>query len=74
MRVRARLVFPYRSKTQAETIARSLRVDDESYITTTVDGRTVVAEAEADSFLSLLHTLDDYLACVSVAEKVLRGG
>ncbi|HTD81362.1 MAG TPA: KEOPS complex subunit Pcc1 [Thermoplasmata archaeon] len=74
VKVRARLEFPYRSKAQAETIARSLRVDDESYITTTVDGRTLVAEAEADSFLSLLHTLDDYLACVSVAEKVLRGG
>lgn len=74
MRVRARLVFPYRSKAQAEKIARSLRVDDEAYIATRVDGRTLVAEAEADSFLSLLHTLDDYLACVAVAEKLLRGG
>ena len=74
VKVHSRLEFPYRSKAQAETIARSLRVDDASYITTTVDGRTLVAEAEADSFLSLLLTLDDYLACVSVAEKVLRGG
>ncbi len=72
--VRCRLRFAYRSKARAERIARSLRVDDEAFITTTVDGRTLVAEAEADSFLSLLHTLDDYLACVAVAEKVLRGG
>jgi len=73
VRIRCRLEFGYASKAQAEKIARSLKVDDEAYITTTIEGRTLVAEAEADAFLSLLHTLDDYLACVAVAEKVLRG-
>lgn len=70
--MRGRLEFGYRSKAHAETVARSLRVDDDKYITTKVEGRRLVAEAEADSLLSLLHTLDDYLACVAVAEKILK--
>jgi len=73
MRVSCRLELAYASKREADLVARSLKVDDETYITTTVSGRTLVAEAHADSFRSLLHTLEDYLACVAVAEKLLRG-
>jgi len=73
VRIRCRLEFTYPKHARAETVARSLRVDDEGHITTSVAGRRLVAEAEADSPLSLLHTLEDYLACLSVAERVLRG-
>ena len=73
MKVRCRLEFAYPSKSRAEKVARALRVDDAAFIATAVEGRALVAEAEADSPMSLLHTLEDYLACLSVAEKVLRG-
>ena len=73
MKVQCRLQFGYPSKAVAEKVARSLRVDDAAYITSTVEGRTLIAEANADSLLALLHTLEDYLACLTVAEKVLRG-
>ncbi len=73
VRVTCRLELGYGTKKDAETVARSIRVDDDAYITTTVAGRTLVAEAGAESFRSLLHTLEDYLACVAVAEKLLRG-
>ncbi len=72
MKVSCRLEFPYATKRDAELVAKSLTVDDEKeYITTTVEGRTLVAEARADSIKGLLHTLEDYLACLAVAEKVL---
>jgi hypothetical protein len=72
VRVSCRLEFPYPTKRDAELVARSLKVDDEAeYITTTLEGKTLVAEAEADTFKGLLHTLEDYLACLAVAEKVL---
>ncbi len=72
MRVSCRLEFPYPTQRDAELVARSLRVDDEkAYIATRVEGRTLVAEARADSPKGLLHTLEDYLACLAVAEKVL---
>ncbi len=73
VRVSCRLELGYRSKRDAEIVARSIKVDDDVYIATKVAGRTLIAEAEADSFKSLLHTLEDYLACVAVAEKLLRG-
>jgi len=73
VRVRCRLEFTYPSKDRAEKVANSLRVDDAPYVRTSVSGRTLTAAMEAESTLSLLHTLEDYLACLSVAEKVLRG-
>ena len=72
MRVSCRLEFPYPTERDAELVSRSLRVDDEEeYITTTVEGRTLVAEARAETIKGLLHTLEDYLACLAVAERVL---
>ena len=73
MKVQCRLEFAYSSKAEAENVAKSLKVDDESWIRTKVAGRTLVADAKAESFMSLLHTLEDYLACLAVAERVLRG-
>ncbi len=72
VRVSCRLEFPYATRREAERVARSLKVDDEeAYIATKVEGRTLVAEATANSLRGLLHTLEDYLACLAVAERVL---
>lgn len=73
MKVRCRIEFTYRSAGDAKRVAASLRVDDGAFIATRVRGRTVSADAEADTPGRLLHTLEDYLACVAVAESVLRG-
>ena len=37
------------------------------------DDKKLSAHIESKSVSSLLHTLDDYLACVSVAEKIVVG-
>ena len=46
-----------------------MSLEDEGYIRTRRAGRTITAVASSASPLGLLHTLDDYLACVSVAER-----
>ena len=69
MRSRARLTLTFEDASAAEAVAASLAPDDDGYIRTIRRGRTLVAEANAESPMSLLHTLDDYLACVSVAER-----
>jgi hypothetical protein len=56
----------------ARAIAAAVAVDDDHYIRTTRRGRTLTAEASADGPMSLLHTLDDYLACISVAERTSK--
>ena len=69
MKATARLTLTFRDTDDARAIVASVSPDDESYIQTTRRGRTVVAKADADSPMTLLHTLDDYLACISVAER-----
>jgi hypothetical protein len=72
MQSRARLTFTFEDAATAEAIAASISLDDEGYIRTSRRGRTITAEAKAGSPMSLLHTLDDYLACLSVAERTRR--
>jgi hypothetical protein len=69
MKSRARLTLAFEDVATAEAVAASISLDDDGYIRTERRGRTIIAEASADSTMSLLHTLDDYLACVSVAER-----
>ncbi|OGS61835.1 MAG: hypothetical protein A3K59_07050 [Euryarchaeota archaeon RBG_19FT_COMBO_69_17] len=69
MRCRATLTLRFRTAREADAIASSVRPDDDGYVRTRRNGSTITATAAADGPLSLLHTLDDYLACVSVAER-----
>src|SRR2546425_11449537 len=72
MKARAQLQLTFDDAATAEAVASSVSLDDEEYIDTARRGRTITARATADSPMSLLHTLDDYLACVSVAERTAR--
>ena len=72
MKSTARLTLEFEDLAIAEAVAEAVAVDDEGYIRTARRGRTILAEAADDGPMSLLHTLDDYLACVSVAERTAR--
>ena len=37
-----------------------------------VEGNKIIAVAKADSILGLRSTVDDYLACVSAAQKAIE--
>ncbi len=69
MKARATLTLAFPDAATARAVAESVSLDDEGYVHTRRAGRTVTAVAAADGTLSLLHTLDDYLACISVAER-----
>lgn len=70
-KVRCELHLEFDSKESAENVHRSVELDNQGYIVTRVDGRVIHAEIEADSLNSLLHTLDDFLACTGVADKIV---
>ena len=69
MKSRATLTLTFRDAATAATVAQAVSLDDEGFIRTRRRGATIAATAVADGPMSLLHTLDDYLACVSVAER-----
>ncbi len=69
MKGRATLTLTFPDPATARTIAEAVSLDDEEYVHTRRKGATITATAEAEGALSLLRTLDDYMACVSVAER-----
>ena len=69
MRSSAKLTLTFPDVATAEAVAASISLDDQGYIHTARKRATITATATADGPLALLHTLDDYLACISVAER-----
>ena len=72
MKAECTLEFIFDSESQAVAIAGSLKVDDENFVQTKVDGNKITAIIKADSIPSLIHTTDDYMACMSIAERSVR--
>lgn len=61
------------SSQEAEKVLKSVELDNQGYVVTKLVGKTIHAEMQSPSLNSLLHTLDDFLACVNVAERVVSG-
>ena len=69
MKSRATLTLTFPDAATAKAVADSVSLEDQGYIRTRRKGATITARASADGPMPLLHTLDDYLACISVAER-----
>ncbi len=62
----------FENSEKAKKVLRSIQADDQEFVTSKVKGKTLEAVVESSSISSLLHTLDDYLACVSVAAEIVK--
>jgi tRNA threonylcarbamoyladenosine modification (KEOPS) complex Pcc1 subunit len=65
------LRLEFGTEDEAERVHRSVALDNQGYLTSGVEGNAIIAEIRADSLNSLLHTLDDFLACTGVAERIV---
>lgn len=72
MKALCTLTLEFSSPEQAKKVLRSIQTDDQGFVKSTVRGKTLEAIVESTSVSSLLHTLDDYLACVSVAADIVK--
>ncbi len=70
-RVICEIVLEFPTEEHASRVFQAVQTDNEGYVRAAVDGSRLKAVIEAASLKSLLHTLDDFLACVSVAHKVV---
>ncbi|MDX1534888.1 MAG: KEOPS complex subunit Pcc1 [Thermoplasmata archaeon] len=70
-RATCRLEFRYDRPEVAEKILKAVEQENAPFVTAWVEGGTLISEAEARSLESLMRTLEDYLANLAVAEKVL---
>ena len=64
-------MLEYSTASQAQMISKATRVDDPEFVKTKVKGKQLHATISTDSVSSLLHTIDDYLACVTVSETIV---
>lgn len=70
MRIDCTLEFLYEDESKARNIFESVDVDNYGFVDATVSGNRIVSRIRARSLQSLLHTLEDYLSCISIAEKI----
>ncbi len=71
MDVACEIVIEFDDIYKAKTVLKSIEVDNLDFVNSKINGKKLEATIKASSVSSLLHTLDDYLACVSVAMKVV---
>jgi len=71
MKVNCDIVIDFDDIKKVKTVLKSIKVDDFDFVKSKANGKRLEAKIETNSISSLIHTLDDYLACVSVAIKVV---
>jgi len=68
--IRCDLWLEFERKQIAKAVGDAVKPDDYGFVETTVRGRSLHAAIEAPSIPTLVRTLDDWLACVSIAVRV----
>ena len=71
LHVHATLKCSYSDRILADKLHKTVVPDNGEYISTQVEGTSLVSECSSDSILSLRSTLDDFLACLGTAERVI---
>ena len=56
----------------ADDVHRAVEIDNGDFLTSSVEGETIVARASSESLKSLLRTVDDFVACIEVAAGAMR--
>ncbi|MGM0405753.1 MAG: KEOPS complex subunit Pcc1 [Thermoplasmatota archaeon] len=69
--ITCKVILEYDDQKSAEVIASSVSPDNEDYVELKVKGSKIECFTEAETPKKLLHTLDDFLACVTIAEENL---
>ena len=72
MEINCDIKIDFKDEKETKSILRSIEVDNLEYIKSRQKGRTIVTNIKSKSISSLIHTIDDYLSCVSVAEKIFK--
>ena len=72
MKVLCTITLEFESIKKAKKVLQSIQADDQGFVKSTFKGKTLHAVVESTSVSSLIHTLDDYLACISVADDIVN--
>jgi hypothetical protein len=71
MKASCKIIIDFDNVEKVKTVIRSIKVDDFDFVKTRAIEKRLEACIKSNSISSLLNTLDDYLACVSIADRVV---
>lgn len=58
------------SEERARNVNRSLEMDNGDHARSWVEGSVLKVECQAKSLMSLLHTIEDLMSCLKVADEL----
>ena len=73
MAIECAIEIDYDTEEQARNVARSISLDNGKYADAHVAGSKLIVRCSASSTPSMLHTIEDLLACIKVADQLVRG-
>jgi hypothetical protein len=73
VKVDCRIELEYESEAQARNVASSISLDNGEYADSEIQGKRLIITSSAASAPSMLHTLEDLMACLKVADQVVKG-
>jgi tRNA threonylcarbamoyladenosine modification (KEOPS) complex Pcc1 subunit len=71
MKVNCTIELSFDSPTHATQIYESVKIDDASFMDSKIQQNSIHTKIKTSSISSMVHTIDDYLACVRVAENII---
>jgi tRNA threonylcarbamoyladenosine modification (KEOPS) complex Pcc1 subunit len=66
------IIIEFESKEKVKKVKNSIEVDNFDFVKSNIIGNKLEAHIKANSVSSLLHTIDDYLACIYVANNIVN--
>lgn len=69
MPVRLTVKVIFDTESEARSAGEALRVDDDDFVETVIDGRTLKVEVTAETVESARRAADDWLACLIAIRK-----
>jgi hypothetical protein len=72
MKIECKVSIEFEDVKTANAILKSIEIDNLNFIKSQIIGRKIETNIEGNTVSSLIHTLDDFLSCVSVADKVTK--
>ena len=71
MKISCDILIEYDNVNTTKNILKSIEVDNFDFVKSKINKEKLEAHIHGKSVSSLLHTLDDFLSCISVAEKIV---
>ncbi|MEM2935136.1 MAG: KEOPS complex subunit Pcc1 [Candidatus Thermoplasmatota archaeon] len=71
MKVKCTLRIKFKSEEEARNVNEALKIDNEGYISTKVNGKFIEAEIKEDEIMSIIHTLEDFFSCLKEAIEII---